>query len=101
MIFVLATIQAVPGRRAELLQEFHQIVPTVRAEVGCIEYGPAVDVDSGIETQHCNADAFTVVEKWESLEALRDHLAAPHMASYREKVADLVDSVELKILEPA
>ena len=101
MVFVLATIQAAPGRRADLLAEFHQIVDTVRAEDGCIEYGPAIDADSGIDAQTKNDDAFTVVEKWESLDALKAHLDAPHMHTYREKTADLVASVELKILEPA
>ena len=42
----------------------------------------------------------TVVEKWESLEALRAHLAAPHMAEYRARVKDLVAGVKLQVLQP-
>jgi quinol monooxygenase YgiN len=45
MIHVLAIITAKPGQRSALLQDFKAIVPTVHAEVGCIEYGPVVDVD--------------------------------------------------------
>ena len=43
----------------------------------------------------------TVVEKWESLGALRKHFAAPHMLTYRTQVKDLVIRTTLQILEPA
>ena len=43
----------------------------------------------------------TVVEKWESLDALNAHLVAPHMLSYREKVKVLVKGVSIQVLEPA
>jgi quinol monooxygenase YgiN len=43
----------------------------------------------------------TIIEKWESLEALRDHLKAPHMLAYQEKVKDIVEDRSLKVLEEA
>ncbi len=42
-----------------------------------------------------------MVEKWATLDALRAHLAAPHMAEYRQRVAGLVRAVSLQILQPA
>jgi quinol monooxygenase YgiN len=48
-----------------------------------------------------NPSIVTIVEKWESPEALDDHLAAPHMAIYREKVKDLAEAQTLKILRDA
>ncbi|MBI1832461.1 MAG: antibiotic biosynthesis monooxygenase, partial [Planctomycetes bacterium] len=42
-----------------------------------------------------------IIEKWESLEALKAHTQAPHMAEYRVRVKDLVESVTLQILTPA
>lgn len=102
MVHVIATISARPGRRAQLLAEFHKLVPQVHAEAGCIEYGPAVDVDSGLDAQQrVGDDSFLVIEKWESLQHLHDHLAAPHMGEYRERVKDLVSSVTLMVLQPA
>lgn len=101
MIFVLASIEVVADRRAEFLEEFHQIVPLVLAEQGCIEYGPTVDAETEIGSQSTNANCVTVVEKWESVAALDAHLVAPHMQTYREKVKDLVVGMELKILKPA
>ncbi|MDP3016444.1 MAG: antibiotic biosynthesis monooxygenase [Deltaproteobacteria bacterium] len=43
----------------------------------------------------------TIIEKWESLEALRDHLVAPHMLAYKGKVKDIVEDLSLKVLQEA
>ncbi len=101
MIHVIATIQAAPGRREEFLQAFHELVPLVQAEKGCLEYGPAVDLATAVGTGEVREDAVTVIEKWETEAALKDHLNAPHMQQYREKVKDLVTGVEIRVLEPA
>jgi quinol monooxygenase YgiN len=102
MIHVIATIQTKAGRRQDLLAAFQALVPKVRAENGCIEYGPAVDVDSGISgLPAMRADVVTVVEKWDDVAALKAHLAAPHMLSYRETVKDIVESVAIHVLQPA
>lgn len=101
MIFVIATIQLVPGRRSDFLKEFHAIVPLVRAEKGCLEYGPTVDVSTNIPAQlPVRPDCVTVVEKWSDITALEAHLIAPHMLAYRGKVKDLVQGVQLQVLEP-
>lgn len=101
MIHVIATIDLVPGRREAFLDEFRKVVPLVRAEAGCLEYGPTADVPTEIAAQlPYRADTITVVEKWESLDALRAHLQAPHMLAYRPKVKDLVEGVTLQVLQP-
>ena len=48
-----------------------------------------------------NSRIVTIIEKWESLAALRAHLTAPHMLTYREKVKDIVENVSLKVLQEA
>ncbi len=102
MIHVIATVEIVAGRREAFLQEFHRVVPLVRAEAGCLEYGPAVDTASGLAAQvPLREQVVVILEKWESLDALKAHLAAPHMAAYRQRVKDLVQSVQLQVLEPA
>lgn len=102
MIHVIATIEVTEGKRKAFLEEFQRLVPTVRSEAGCIEYGPAVDVATGITGQLPPRDhVVTIIEKWENLQALRAHLAAPHMAEYRGRVKDLVVGVKLQVLEPA
>ena len=77
-------------------------MPQVLAEHGCIEYGPTIDVETNIGAQiSTRPNVVTVVEKWESLDALKAHLVAPHMMAYRPKVKDFVESSELRVLENA
>jgi quinol monooxygenase YgiN len=101
MIHVLATIELNPGTRDRFLTEFHGVMPAVHAEVGCIEYGPAVDATTDIpQQQRLGDDKVMIVEKWDSLEALKAHLVAPHMLAYRERVKGYVARVGLHILQP-
>ncbi len=101
MVHVIATIEVVEGTRDRFLEIFHELVPSVVAEKGCISYGPAIDVDAKIDAQVGPRDnVVTVVEAWESVEALQDHLVAPHMDDYREKVKDIVKSVQIQVLSP-
>ena len=102
MIHVIASIEITPGRRDAFLEEFRKLVPSVLAEEGCIEYGPTVDAQTGLENQSIKGENITtIMEKWESVDALKAHLVAPHMTEYREKVKDLVVGMTLHILEPA
>ncbi len=101
MISVLAAIELKPGTRVGFLKHFNDNVPAVLEEVGCIEYFPAIDVESGLDIQSMNENSVTVIEKWESLAALNDHLQAPHMAAYKEKVKDMVVGLSLKVLGKA
>ena len=80
MIHVIATIDLAPGKRDAFLTEFHRLVPKVRTESGCLEYGPAVDVSTKIPVQTpTRANTVTVIEKWADLPALEAHLNAPHV----------------------
>jgi quinol monooxygenase YgiN len=85
-----------------MLAKFHDLMPKVHAEEGCIEYGPTIDVETEFPPQQrVGDDAVVVVEKWESVEALEAHLMAPHMLEYREAVKDIVSDVSLLVLQPA
>jgi quinol monooxygenase YgiN len=102
MIHVLAIITAKPGKRDEVLGHFRANMPAVHAEKGCIEYGPAVDAEGvgGFQAK-LGPDTFVVIEKWESLEHLKAHAAAPHMAAYAAKTKDLLASRVIHVLSPA
>jgi quinol monooxygenase YgiN len=101
MVHVLAIITAKPGQREAILAAFRANMPAVHAEKGCIEYGPAVDADGvgGFQTKF-GPDTFVVIEKWESLEALKTHAAAPHMAAYAAKTKDLIANRVIHVLSP-
>jgi quinol monooxygenase YgiN len=102
MVHVLAVITAKAGRRDEILEAFRANVPAVHAEAGCIEYGAAIDAEGvGALQTRFGDDSFVVVEKWESLDALKAHAAAPHMAAYGAKTKDMIASRVIHVLSPA
>ncbi len=102
MIHVIATIEVRPGKRAEFLKIFKANVPAVLAEAGCLAYGPTVDSGADLPPlAPARENVAVIVEQWESLDHLKAHLKAPHMATYREKVKDLVVGVGLQVLNPA
>jgi quinol monooxygenase YgiN len=102
MIHVIAIVTAKPGQREAILEAARANMPAVHAEQGCIEYGPAVDADGlGSFQTKLGPDTFLVIEKWESVEALKAHAAAPHMAAYSAKVKDLIASRVIHVLSPA
>ena len=99
MIRVIATIEVRAGAREEFLKVFRDLVPQVLAEKGCREYAPWVDVPTTIPAQIPARDhTVTIIERWDSLDALEKHLVAPHMLEYRKAVKDLVTRVTLQVL---
>ena len=102
MIHVVALITTKPGQRDNVLKEFRAMMPSVHAEDGCIEYGPAIDAEGfGSFQAKVGADTFVVVEKWRDAQALKAHAAAPHMTAYAGKVKDMIASRVVHILSPA
>ena|SRR5579871_156818 len=101
MIHVIAIITAKPGKRADVLAAFRDIVPAVRAEEGCIEYGAALDAEGlGSFQTPLGPDSYAVVEKWASPAALKAHSGAPHMLSFRERTKDLIAGRVIHVLSP-
>jgi len=101
MIHVIAVITAKPGKRDEILGHFRANVPAVKAEKGCIEYGPGVDADGlGSFQAKLGPDTYVVVEKWENTDALKAHGAAPHMAAFAAKTRELIASRVIHVLAP-
>lgn len=101
MIHVIAVITAKSGMRDSILQHARANLAAVRAEKGCIEYNLAVDADNALPMQtQCGPDTFVFVEKWETMDALKAHAAAPHMAAYAGKVKEMVAGRVIHILSP-
>ena len=101
LIYVIASIDLAEGARAFYLEELNKIIPLVRSEQGCLEYGAAEDVPAGIPIQEpINENTITIIERWSDVDALKIHLEAPHMQSYREAVKDYVKLVGIRVLTP-
>lgn len=101
MIHVVAVITAKPGQRETILKAFRDNLAAVRAEKGCIEYGPVIDADFGSFQTPLGPDTFMVLEKWEDADALKAHAVAPHMAAYAKKVKELIAARTIHILTSA
>ncbi len=99
MINVVASIRVKAGKLSEYLAILKANMPAVKREKGCIEYVPTIDVDTKLPPQVLDKNCVTLLERWESLEALHAHLASPHMLDYREKVKDMVESVTVKVVQ--
>ncbi len=97
MIHVLAFVTAKPGQRAALLELFKANVPNVHAEEGCIEYQAVVDVDGA--SPAFGPDTFIVVEKWETMAALKAHAASAHMKAHGEQAGPLRASAAVHVLQ--
>ena len=102
MIHVIATIEVKPEGFAEFLNIFRANIPAVLAEDGCISYELTVDDPDSTKLNITPRDSVaTVVEAWESIEALTAHLQAAHMKTYKQNTKDLVTNVKVNILKPA
>ena len=102
MIHVVATIEVQDGQRDAFLKHFHELVPKVLAEEGCLEYGPTVDLETNLSAQPpLQPNVVTVIEKWTELPALEKHLMAPHMVEFRGSVKDLLVETKVHVLTPA
>lgn len=99
MVHVIAFIQVKPEHREELIKIFNTNVPNVLAEDGCIQYTLTIDTDSGIDIQTKDPNILTVIEKWESKEALQAHLSAPHMDQYRKDTEGMTEGLDLRVLQ--
>jgi len=101
MIYVIASIHVKKGRLQDFIEVFKSNVPDVREERGCIQYSPTVDINADLPPQILDENVVTIIECWDSLDALRDHLATPHMLAYREKVKGIVEDTSIKVLQEA
>jgi quinol monooxygenase YgiN len=99
MISVIASVRIKADRVSQFIEIVKANVPEVRKEKGCIEYTPVTDIDSGLPVQKFDKSVVTIVEKWDSVEALKAHLKTPHMLAYREKVKDIVEDLSIKVLQ--
>jgi len=74
MIVVVGRVRTDADRRAELIRLGQQVAQASRAEDGCLGYRLYEDTET--------ENDFVFIEEWESEEALREHFATPHIATF-------------------
>ncbi len=100
MVHVIARCTVKAGQLDNFLSILHDNIPNVLAEDGCIRYEACLDSKGGVGAPP-EANTVTIVESWKSLDHLKAHLGAPHMAVYREKVTPLREKQTVTVLDPA
>lgn len=98
MVHVIAVVET--GERDAYLKELHKVVPFVRVEEGCIEYGPTIDLETDFAAP-VRDNVVTIIEKWEDIHSLKAHLVAPHMLEYRKRVKGLIERMTVHVLQNA
>lgn len=80
-VVVVVRFRAAPGKAGEAEAAFADVVPATHAEEGCVLF--AVHRVAG------DPDAFVLIERWASREALDAHLETAHLAAFRARGADI------------
>jgi len=92
IITVIATIQARPGKEAELKQVLLGLIAPTRKEKGCINYDLHISPEDPAK--------FLFFETWTSQATLDAHLQSPHLQSLLPRVEELCAAFpEIKIWE--
>lgn len=87
---------------ADYVSKTLAVVPPVRAEEGCRLYTLLEDADTDWDApQRFGERTFWMVEKWDSVEALKAHLETPHMKAFGPTVKDMRKGMTFHVLQPA
>ncbi|GLQ53533.1 putative quinol monooxygenase [Devosia nitrariae] len=92
MIYVIATIRIRPDALEAYATLAQPCIAATRREAGCLLY----DLDASTT----DPETLVFVQKWESREALADHLNAPHVVAFREAIKPYVIEAQVEIVHP-
>ncbi|MDR1210875.1 MAG: antibiotic biosynthesis monooxygenase [Spirochaetaceae bacterium] len=102
MIHVLVTFTIKDGMMDSYLDGIKKLRPLVLAEKGCVEYTYIREIASPLRIQEpVQNNRLTLVEKWESFEALEAHGKSSHMAEYGRLLGPMRESVSARVGETA
>ncbi len=82
LLTVVATMRAQPGKEDALRAALVEMAGPSTGDAGCVNY----DLHQGVD----DPTVFVFYENWESAEALRDHLAQPHLARFEQVAPELL-----------
>lgn len=84
----------------DYLKKTLAVVPTVRAEDGCRLYTLLKDAETDWDKpMRFGEKTFWMVEKWDSIDALKAHLEAPHMKAFGPTIKGMRKSGTFHVLE--
>ena len=84
---VVAIIKAKKNQERHLFDLLKKIVSPTHQEKGCMKYGLHRSIEA--------PDTFVMIEKWETIESLQNHLKAPHITSAFARQAELIENISI------
>ena len=101
MINVIVTMNIKENCMDDFLRLARELAAKVKQEEGCIAYEHTLDTESPISSQEpLQQNRVTLIEKWESREALEAHMVAPHMKELVPKLTSLRESSNVRATRP-
>ena len=95
MIIVLATVEST----IEDIENLRQAILDIQSATTSTEPG---NISYTFTTELANPGTLRIVEQWQSMDALKEHFATPHMASFQTAMAGFPPkSMDVKIYEVA
>lgn len=88
-ILVLAKVQPKEGCHDTIIELADELVYESLLEDGNIEYQLLSSYKD---------DNLTFVEKWESTEALKRHMASPHFLNFGEESEEFVENMDIQVI---
>ena len=81
MILVMGHLKFAPDKFAAVKPHAQAMIAATRPEAGCLLYAFAEDI--------AEPGVLRIAERWESAEALKAHVATPHMAAWRAALKEI------------
>ena len=88
-IVVLAKVYPKNGCKDSIIEISEELIEKTREEDGNIEYQLLMSL---------NDNTLTFVEKWETLDALKKHMASPHFQSFGKETQDFVENMDIQVI---
>lgn len=88
-IIVLAEIQPKSGCKDSIIELAEDLIENTLSEDGNIDYKLL---------QSINENTLTFVEKWQSPDALKEHMASPHFLSFGKDSEEFVEKMEIQVI---
>ncbi len=90
MIVFIITMNVIPEKQLEMMQTLLSMIEPTAKEAGCLSYGVFCDIED-----KCR---FSLLQEWETREALDHHLASYHFGALLGTKALLCEQMGIQIL---
>lgn len=88
-ILVLAKIEPKEGCQDSIIEVSKELIDESLLEEGNIDYQLLRPIEG---------ETLTFVEKWESLDALKRHMASPHFLNFTDESGEFVKEMDVQVI---